>query len=34
MTIDRLSWGFRRDANLNDYFSIEELIRQLASTVR
>lgn len=34
MTIDRLSWGFRRDANLNDYFSIEELIKQLASTVR
>lgn len=34
MTIDRLSWGFRRDANLNDYFGIEELIRQLVSTVR
>ena len=34
MTIDRLSWGFRRDANLNDYLSIEELIRQLVSTVR
>ena len=34
MTIDRHSWGFRRDANLKDYLSIEELIGQLVSTVR
>lgn len=34
MTIDRHSWGFRREANLKDYLKIEELIKQLASTVR
>lgn len=34
MTIDRRSWGFRREANLKDYLSIEELIKQLVSTVR
>ena len=34
MTIDRHSWGFRREANLKDYLKIEELITQLASTVR
>ncbi|XP_022808791.1 uncharacterized protein LOC111345779 [Stylophora pistillata] len=33
MTIDRRSWGFRREANLKDYLSIEELIKQLVSTV-
>jgi len=33
MTVDRRSWGFRRDANLKDYLSIEELITQLVTTV-
>lgn len=34
MTIDRQSWGFRREANLKDYLSIQELIKQLVTTVR
>lgn len=34
MTIDRHSWGFRRDAKLKDYLGIEELIMQLVTTVR
>ena len=34
MTIDRRSWGFRREANLNDYLTIQELIHQLVTTVR
>ncbi|KAJ8974173.1 hypothetical protein NQ317_004850 [Molorchus minor] len=33
MTIDKKSWGFRRNANLADYMTISELISQLASTV-
>lgn len=34
MTIDRYSWGFRRDATIQDYLSIEELIQELVTTVR
>lgn len=34
MTIDRASWGFRRNAALVDYLEIHELITLLAETVR
>ena len=34
MTIDRYSWGFRREATLQDYLSIEELLEELVTTVR
>jgi alpha-L-fucosidase len=34
MTIDRRSWGFRREAPLSDYLNIEDLITILAETVR
>ncbi|CAG9822075.1 unnamed protein product [Phaedon cochleariae] len=33
MTIDKQSWGFRRNAKLSDYYSTLELISQLVSTV-
>ncbi|XP_077982978.1 alpha-L-fucosidase-like [Glandiceps talaboti] len=33
MTIDRKSWGYRRQANLEDYMNIDELIRILVETV-
>lgn len=33
MTIDRKSWGFRRNADLKDYMSVKELIRELVVTV-
>jgi alpha-L-fucosidase len=33
MTIDRISWGFRRNALFSDYFSLEELIKELVITV-
>nr|CAB3247389.1 alpha-L-fucosidase-like [Phallusia mammillata] len=33
MTIDRRSWGYRRDALLDDYLTIEEILRTFTSTI-
>ena len=33
MTIDRQSWGYRRNMAMEDVFSIEELVKELAVTV-
>lgn len=33
LTIDHSSWGYRRDAVLSDYYTIEELIYELAKTI-
>jgi len=33
MTIDQSSWGFRREAQLSDYLTTDELITTLAETV-
>lgn len=33
MTIDRYSWGYRADARLSDYYSMEELLKELIITV-
>ena len=34
LTLDRHSWGYRREAVVEDYLSIEELLQQLAVTIR
>lgn len=33
LTIDKMSWGYRRNARLSDFLSTHELIKELASTV-
>ncbi|XP_054013327.1 alpha-L-fucosidase [Hylaeus anthracinus] len=33
MTIDRKSWGFRRNAVLSEYFTLPELVKELVITV-
>uniref|UniRef100_H2ZMP0 alpha-L-fucosidase n=1 Tax=Ciona savignyi TaxID=51511 RepID=H2ZMP0_CIOSA len=33
MTIDRYSWGYRRNANIQDFLTIEEIIATFASTI-
>jgi len=34
MTIDRRSWGYRRNTDISDYLTPSELIAILAETVR
>jgi alpha-L-fucosidase len=34
MTIDKKSWGYRREAKLEDYLTVQELIALMAETVR
>ena len=33
-TVDKSSWGFRREAVLSDFLTIEEILEQIVSTVR
>ncbi|CAG2255002.1 FUCA [Mytilus edulis] len=33
MTIDKVSWGFRRNAKLDEFLTIEELIASIVSTI-
>jgi len=33
MTIDKKSWGFRRNAVLSDYYTLAGLVKELITTV-
>lgn len=33
MTVDKKSWGFRRNAILSEYFTLAELVKELIVTV-
>lgn len=33
MTLDRRSWGYRREATASDYLSFHELVTELAETI-
>jgi len=34
MTLEKQSWGYRREATIKDYLTINELLTQVAGTVR
>lgn len=34
LTVDKGSWGYRRNVDIESYLNISQLIYQLASTVR
>ncbi|VDI06081.1 Hypothetical predicted protein [Mytilus galloprovincialis] len=34
MTIDKHSWGYRRNSNIEDYLSVHDIISVFASTIR
>ena len=34
LTVDKGSWGYRRNIDINSYLTINDLLYQLASTVR
>ena len=34
MTIDKESWGYRRNAHAEDYYNMDELTEILAQTIR
>lgn len=33
MTLDRESWGYRRNAKLSEYFTMEQLLTTVAQTI-
>lgn len=33
MTIDKRTWGYRRNAKIEQFYTIEELIKELVTTV-
>jgi alpha-L-fucosidase len=34
MTLLKNSWGIRRDSQIDEYLTVNEMLRELASTVR